>query len=295
MESGRHVLVICALAIVCGGCGGGARSALVDADAEFKRAEFLSEQGDHVRAAKAYAQFAEQFEYDHRADLAQYRTGEEYRIAGRYEAAFEAYNKLFVSFLRSEWLSRADDRCVDMGRELLDDGDTRGLRYLEQVTFRSPYGEQSARAHMVIGNHHYAKGRFAEAKVDYEAVVVDHQDSRWASRAELGAALCEYRRIDRPARNTAHALEAKQRFTKLKDAPFTATEMAVVERYLAEVIDLLAERQMLMARVHLKQGQVEPALRYLKDITDNYRKSKKYYELAVELILYIQEQIEEPK
>lgn len=290
MEYGRYALVVCAL--VCGGCGG-APSALVDVDAEFERAAFLGRKGEHAKAARVYADFAERFEHDRRADYAQYMSGEEYRIAGRYEAASEAYGKLFVNFAHSRYLSRANDRCIEIGRKMLKDSDAGGLRLLNQVTFRSPYGEQSAEAHMIMANHHYASGRFAEAKVEYEAVAVDHSSSRRAPRAALGSALCEYRQIDRPARNIAHALEAKRRFTKLRTAPLTATEMAVVDRYLAEVINLLAERQMLLARVHLKQGQVEPALRYLKDITDNYRKSR-YYEAAVELVLYIQEQVQEP-
>lgn len=294
MKSGHYALVICALAIACGGCGVGSRGVIVDPDAELEQAAFLARKGAHVKAAEAYAEFAERFEYDRRADFAQYKSGDEYRAAGQYAAAAEAYGKLFTDFTHSRYLTQANDHCIAMGRKMLRDGDTGGLRLLTQITYRSPYGKQSAEAHMAMANHHYARGRFAEAKVDYEAVAVDHPHDSRAARAALGSALCEYRQIDRPARNVARALEAKRRFSKLRTAPLTAAEMTLVDRYLPEVINLLAERQMLMARVHLKQGELEPALRYLKDIIDNYRTSS-YCEAAAQLVLYIQEQIEEPK
>jgi len=292
MRFERYVLAMCALAVVCAGCGGGSRTALVDADAEFERALFLRRQEAHAKSAEAFAQFAARYEHDRRADYAQYLSGEGYRLAGREGAAFEAYDKLFATFRHSAYLSRANDRCIDMGKKLLDGGDASGVRFVEQVTLRSPYGERSARAHMVLGNYHYAASRFAEAKTDYVAVADDHPSSPWKTRAELGAALCEYRQIDRPARNMVHALEARRRLTRLRTAPLTATEMAVVDRYLAEVLNLAAERQMLMARFHLKQGDLEPALAYLKDVIENYRGSS-YYDAAVELALTIQKQSRE--
>ncbi len=294
MRSGPYALVICALAIVCAGCGGGSRLAIVDPDAELDRAAFLARKGAHAEAAEAYAEFAEKFDHDNRADYAQYKSGDEYRAAGRYEAASEAYAKLFTDFTHSRYLSKANDDCIAMGKKMLKDDDAGGLRFLALITYRSPYGKQSAEAHMAMANYNYARRRFAEAKVDYEAVAVDHPQDPRAPRAALGSALCEYRQIDRPARNIARALEAKRRFSKLRTAPLTAAEMTLVDRYLPEVINLLAERQMLMARVHLKQGELDAALRYLEDIIDNYRKSR-YYEAAAELALYIHEQIEEPK
>jgi len=294
MGSARSIFLVCALAAVCCGCGWGARAAFVDADAEFDRCVLLRRNGRHAKAAAAFAQFAAKFEHDRRADYAQYLSGEEYRAAGQDEAAFEAYSKLFAAFRHSAYLSKANERCLEMAKGLLARGDSRGVRFLEQVTYRSPYGEQSARAHMMLGNHYYAQGRFADAKVSFDAIMNEHRGSRLAAKAALGAALCEYRQIDRPARNMAHAAAARERFRKLRTAPLSADEMSLVDKYLAEVIDLIAERQLLMARFHLKQGELAPALVYLRDIIENCRTSR-YSRTAAELVLYIHERHMERK
>jgi len=285
MASARSILLLCALAAACCGCGG-ARTAFVDADAEFDRCVLLRRSGRHAKAAAAFAQFATKFEHDRRADYAQYLSGEEYREAGQDEAAFEAYSKLFATFRHSAYLSKANERCLEMAKRLLARGDSRGVRFLEQVTYRSPYGEQSARAHMMLGNHYRAQGRFADAKVSFDAIVNEHRGSRLVAKAALGAALCEYRQIDRPARNMAHAAAARERFRKLRTAPLSADEMSLVDKYLAETIDLIAEHQLLMARFHLKQGELAPALVYLRDIIENCRTSR-YSRTAAELVLYI--------
>ena len=294
MASARFILLLCALAAACCGCGGGTRAAFADTDAEFDRCMLLRRTGRHARAAAAFAQFAAKFEHDRRADYAQYLSGEQYRAAGQHEAAFEAYSKLFTAFRHSAYLSKANDRCLEMAEELLARGRSRGVRFLEQVTFRSPYGEQSARAHMMLGNHYYAQARFADAKFSFDAIVNEHPGSRVVAKAALGAALCEYRQIDRPARNMAHAAAARDRFRKLRTAPLSAAEMGLVDKYLAEVIDLIAERQLLMARFHLKQGELASALAYLRDIIENCRSSR-YSRAAADLVLYIHEQSMERK
>ncbi len=292
MMAFRSTVFLCALAALAGGCRAGPSAAFVDADARFDRAARLKRQGRHVKAAEAFASFADQFEHDTRADYAQYLCGEEYRLAGRVEQAVAAYDRLFEKFPQSRYLTRANQRCLEIAATALKSDEAAGVEYLEQLISRSPFSEESARAHKMLGDHFYGLKRFGEARLEYDAVATETPESPLAPQAALGAALCEYRQIDRPARNMAHLVSARRRLLRLRTAPLTASEMALVDRYLAEVINLGAERQMLMAQFHLKQGQLEPALRYLRDIVENYPKSR-YYQAAADLILYMRQQSRE--
>ena len=286
----RSSLVTCILAAVCCGCGTPARRALVDADAEFDRAVRLRSEGRHVAAAAAFAAFAKDYErIDPRADFAQFLAGDERLAAGHDEAAFEAFSELYRRFPGSAYLGRADGKCLEIGRRLLKAGDSAGAELLGRLADRAPYTGLAAEAHMNLGNHYYAKARFADARFEFDAAAEAQPNGALAAKAQLGAALCEYRQIDRPARNMDHVLAARERFRKLRTAPLSAAEMQSVDTYLKEVLDLAAERHLLMARFHLKQGEVGPALAYLREVLESYSGTR-YYEPALTLMLLIEEE-----
>ncbi len=289
MATSRPRLALCVLSAVCFSCAAQNEGAYVDTDAEFDRAVSLRSAGEHAAAATAFGEFAQEFEHDRRADLAQYLSGEEYIAAGREQAAFEAFCDLYRRFSHSRYLTRADRTCVETGKRLLGSGNSQGVDFLEKVTNRAPYGELAAEAHTALGKYYYENHRFADAGFEFDAAVKGVRDPRLRAQAQLGAALCEYRQIDRPVRNMGHVLEARERLRKLRTAPLDADDMRTADRYLDAALDLAAEHHLRMVTFYLKQGELAPGLAHLREVIENYPGTR-YSEAAARLVLFIQKE-----
>ncbi len=273
MVVAKSNVVTCVLAALCCGCATPGGRAYVDADAEFRRAEDLRLAGKHVAAAKAFAQFAKRLDYDNRANYAQYLSGEAHFAAGNHASALAAFNRLYQRFPYSPYLARANDRCLAIGKVMLKAGNSRAVEVLDNVAARAPYTRTAAEAHMLLGTYHYQRGRFDQAKFEFDSIIAQNRRGAYP-RAELSAALSEYRQIDRPARNLERLEAARQRIVRLRKQALSENDERLAKKYLQEIVDLGAERHLLMAVFYLKQGTIDPALAHLNEIVAKFPTSR---------------------
>jgi len=295
---GRLILLSCALAAACGGCRTAPRPPRVTGDAAFRRADALSAAGHHEAAAHAYARFAKEFAEGGqrvRAGHAQFLCGEEYFAARKYKLALAAFDLLYKRFEGSAYLVRAQRRAVEIGEKLLARGDAAGMAALENVTLRAPYSAAAAQAHLALGRYYQKKGRFADAKFEFDAAAKARLSAEQSAQAEFESAVAEYRLIDRPAKNLEHLAAARLRFQRLRERPLTADAMREVDAYLKAITDLGAERHLLIARFHLIQANTDAALSHLREVLETYAGSSRYEPVARELIARILKAREEQR
>jgi|GEM_PF-3976561 len=265
----RRHFVLFAAVLAASGCGS-TRPAYVDEDARFRRAVQLRSAGEHQAAAAAFADYAREFPTESRAGLAQYWSGEELEASGNDEAAFDAYVALEDRFPESDYVGRARAKCLEIGNRLLTTDATAGERLLRRMADRARHSEAAAQARMRLGEHYFTQGRWAEAKFEFDDVAHEQPQGRLRAKAELRAALAEFRQIDRVDGNMEHALAAQRRLMQLRTAPLDANDMQVVDRYLARVLNLAAEHHLRTAQFYLKQGELRPALNLLREVLETY-------------------------
>jgi len=273
MAPAKLNVLVWVLAVLSCGCATRGERAYVDADAEFRRAEELRLAGKDAAAAKAFERFAKRLDYDSRANYAQYLSGEGYLAAGNYDAALAAFDRLYRRFPYSPYLARANDRCLVIGKAMLKAGNSRGVEVLDHVAARAPYGATAVEAHMLLGAYYYKRGRFDQAKFEFDSIVAQSRQGAHP-RAELSAALSEYRQIDRPARNLERLEAARRRLLRLRKQALSEKDERLAEKYLREIVDLGAERHLLMAAFYLKQGALEPAVAHLNKILEKFPTSR---------------------
>lgn len=265
----RLTFAVCAAVLAVSGCGT-TRPAYVDEDARFQRAVQLRSAGEHQAAAEAFADYAREFPTESRAGLAQYLSGEELEAAGHDQGAFDAYIAVDERFPESAYVGRARAKCLEIGNRLLATDAAAGERLLRRMADRTRHSEAVAQAHMRLGEYYFAQGRWAEAKFEFDGVALEHPHSDLCARAQLRAALAEFRQIDRVDGNMEHVLAAQQRLMALRTAPLDANDMQIVDRYLADVLNLAAERHLRTAQFYLKQGELRAALNLLREVLETY-------------------------
>jgi outer membrane protein assembly factor BamD (BamD/ComL family) len=289
----RPLLGLAGAVLLCAGCARLGDRALADPDAAFRLGVTLRASGRHIDAAEAFGQFARRYESDPRAGYAQYLSGLEWAAAGELDAALAAFARLHQTFPGSRYLAEANAECLKIGEAMAESGDADCVDVLDAVVARAPFTETAARAHLALGRYYYARENFEAATVEFDAVVTEHAGTELGARADFAAALSEYRQIDRPARNLAHLLAARRRFSRLPRRHFSPREQARIDGYLAAIADLGGEHHMQMARFHLKQGTLAPALAHLEEMLRSYRSSR-YSGDAAELILFIEKEAGKP-
>jgi outer membrane protein assembly factor BamD (BamD/ComL family) len=263
--------------------------AYVDVDAQFDRAVELRAEGQHLKAARAFKAFAASYDVDKRADYAQYLAAEEYVAAGLHEPAVDALLVLHQQFPHSAYLDKGNELAVECARHLLSGGSRKATEIVQTLADAAPFGDTAAKLHQELGDHFYERERFADAAYEYDIVDTESSDRRLAAKAGLQAAICEYRQIQRPARNAEHIIEAERRLRALRTADLDATDMRKVDELYRSARHLAAEYRMAMARFYLKQADVVAAVVYLREVAQEYGDTP-YHAEAVDLLLMVQQE-----
>lgn len=284
MASARHIAMLSA-ALILWGCASGPQSAYVNPDSAFTSAMDLRSEGKHKEAAEAFLDFAQRFDHDQRAHLAQYMAGEEYSEAGLFFKALSAFDELYRNFKYSDYLGRADRRTLEMGIALLESGDDRGREFLEKVKVRAPYSPAAYEARMYLGRNLYKKGKFDDAHFEFDAV---SRNTSGVVRAEadMNAALAACAIAAKSPGNAGALENAMKRLEIVRSAELSVESMGVVDAALKDLSDKAAEQHMILASFYLKQAEPMAALAHLKEITEKYPLSR-LHKPAADLTLFI--------
>ena len=292
----RSSAISCVFLALCCGCAASDRRVPDDPAAAFQAAETLRLADSHRAAARAFADFARAFDYDRRAHVAQFRAGTEYLLAHQYDAALNAFEKLHREFRYSWHLVDANALCYGMGVDLLKAGDAKGVTFLEHVCLYARHGDWAHKAHVALGQHYLALGRFFEAQLEFQSALAEHSTGPDGVTAGLLVARSEYKQIDRPARNMDHLEAARHRLKQLSGATTGTKDHAAVKKHLADIAELGAERHLLMTRFYLRQGAVAPALAHLDEVIRRYGASVQRWPAAGEVQdLILKETAKAPK
>jgi outer membrane protein assembly factor BamD (BamD/ComL family) len=280
--------------VLCAGCRLGGDPAYVDDQAMLQKAHELRADGRHVKAAEIYAEFARQFQSTapSRSAMAQYLAGEEYFAAGKMDEAVVALERLVRQFPHSPDLTRANARCLEIGKRQLVADDAAGVKTLESLIQRVPYTSIAAEARMALGKYYYNHGRFGEALVEFKLLADGPEFGPLNERARFHAVCSAFWNVRWPVRDLDQLEAARAALASLREdraSSLSAAEAQRVDRYLGTLDAWGAMHHLRMARFYLKQGTVDPALVHLRKVLTDYPEAE-HSETAARLILLINEE-----
>jgi outer membrane protein assembly factor BamD (BamD/ComL family) len=181
-----------------------------EADAEFKAAETLFQQGKLEDAETAFATLAKKRKGTPWGERGQYYLAETQFQRGKLVTAHDSYELLMKDYpgtdrvdkvvkrefaIAQTWLAQYDPKSPPEsrlpwsahfdGREPWIDVRGHALRALEHVRHHNPQGELADDAVLRIADEHFAQGDYDTAALYYDQLITDHPKSPFLQRAQL--------------------------------------------------------------------------------------------------------------
>ena len=147
---------------------------------------------------------------------------------------------------------------------------TDGERLLRDLVLNFPNGRFADTAHWRLGNYHYDEGNYIEAEASYGAIVEKLSESPWASRAQFNRGLCRLIQVKGPMYDQLNMEAAEEDFREYLRRFPEGDKRAQAEAHIKNLINLMAEKQVSIARWYLGQDKPLAARLFLVRTVSRY-------------------------
>jgi outer membrane protein assembly factor BamD (BamD/ComL family) len=237
-----------------------------EADAEFRAAETLFQQGQLSEAETAFAKIAKKRKNSPWGEKAQYYLAETQFQRGNYVAAHDSYEKLVTTYpgtkyleklvareneIAQKWLAIYDPKAKPdqrmawydrfTGQRPVLDTNGHALAVLEHVRHHDPTGPLADSAVLRIADYHYAQGDYESAALYYDQLITDHPKSQLVQRAQLASIDSKIKGYLGPDYDGSGLEQARE---SVKQTMATFPERAAsTDQDLYHTLDLISEEQ----------------------------------------------------
>lgn len=171
---------------------------------QFKWAMKFYEKKDYKRAAEEFARLANHYKESDIAPEAQYYAGRSYETDNRPYPAFQAYQKVIVSYPFTERINEIIERQYNLGnilykkhsgkllgKEIMTDLD-RAAEVFRTLKENVPFGEYADQAQFMIGECYKKSEQYNEASKEFQKLINEYPRSKLADKSKYEVAQCTY-------------------------------------------------------------------------------------------------------
>ncbi|MFH0796947.1 MAG: tetratricopeptide repeat protein [Candidatus Omnitrophota bacterium] len=246
-------------------------------EAQFAWAEEYVIKRDYSTAIRKLEQLIQVFPNSPLAARTQYRMGELYQMAGDWEKAFKAYQKVVNNYPGSEFVTSAISRQFSIGeaQTAKESGRFSFLRtdhseILGEVVDSAPYAPEAEKALYDLGHHQVRRGNFSESIKTFERLVKNYPDSLFAEKAELETAQAEVELYRRQENSDDLLFSASNRLATFLMKYPQGKYRVPAERLYRQTREMLAEKVFEIARFYQKGENPKAAKIYYQKIFAEY-------------------------
>ncbi len=261
-----------------------ARQPRATPEEQLNYARQLTRNGDYDEALEQFERFFEFYGDTDIADRAQFEKAQCLESAGEHLEASREYQKVIANWpdtkLFSEVIAKEyeiGDRFYELAREDKDKfflfrnrNLKRAVEVYNQVIENQRYTEEAAEARYKIGLCYFSRGRYDDARFEYDDLLEQYPASKWTPLALYGLAMCRYHGV-MPAvydqERTEEALTAFQRFVdEYSDNPRVPDAKVKI----LELQEIVAEKKFRIAEHYLNRGRENSAKMYFLAVLEDY-------------------------
>lgn len=166
------------------------------------------------------------------------------------------------------------DLQLAIGVFYLKKGKYTGVKILQDMVERNPYGPRADEAQFRIARYYLGKGHYVDAAEAFALVVAQYRNSRYREEAMFLKAKASYLDNEGPRRDPLPYEEARVGLSDYLKAYPTGKRTGEAKRLLGEIDDALARKQYLIAEYYRKQRRYRAAHRYYVSLVRKYPNSK---------------------
>ncbi len=217
---------------------------------------------------------------------AQYYVGASWEAMGNAPEAFKTYQEVIEKYPFSERCAEIVRKQYDMTVNLFEGKDNRGnlvkfagddyavVEMFKTVIKNAPYGDLAPPSRYKIGLYLMENNMYREARDEFEKVVNDYPETRWAQAAQYQIAISDTKRSADAAYDQKITQEAVNEFSDFVKKYPQAQLSDEAKDQIQKLRDREAESHFLIARFYEKNQKYTSALVYYQTIVDDFKNSK---------------------
>ena len=266
----------------------------------FEYAKTLYDSKDYDQAIKGFELLVESFPLSNLAGEAQYYIGRSYEGMRKHYYAYLAYQKVIDEYPGSQRISEViakeyeiadffynQERAKILGKSIgMLSSREKALEIFQKIVEDAPYGEYGPLAQYKIGIYYKDTAGYKEAIDEFNKVIDNYPQSRLIVEARYEIAICLLEAAAQRDYKQADINKAIREFQDfITDYPQDKLTAEAVNK-LSELKQKKAEGIFSIAQFYEKQGDLDSALIYYKEIRDSLEDTSLVIK-AVERILVI--------
>jgi len=161
-----------------------------------------------------------------------------------------------------------------VGMAYLERGKRAGVTILREMVERNPYGPRADEAQFRIAKYYFGKQDYAEAAEAFALVTLQYRDSRYREESVFLRAKAMYLTNEGPRRDPLPYEEARVGLQEYVASYPRGKFVAEAQKLLKGIIDVLAQKQYLIAEYYRKQKKPRAAMRYYRQVVTKYPDSR---------------------
>ncbi len=238
--------------------------------------------GEYTRAINEFEKLIKNYPNSVSSPSAQYYIGRSYEAIEDYYQSFLAYQKTIDKYPYNERVDEIIERQYKMGSAFVDGQKAKimgmkilpamdkAVEVLTKVVQNSPYGRYADLAQFKIGEAYKNDGFYEEAVLAYQKLIDDYPKSPLAEDAKYQIALCTYYVSRDPSYDQEFTDKAIEEYKNLIEKTSDIELNKEARDALKRLREKKAESTFVTAEFYEKNGHLQSALVYYKDIADNY-------------------------
>jgi len=169
---------------------------------------------------------------------------------------------------------------------------SRAAEALENAIIEAESPELAAHAQLLLGDSYFFMKEYEQAIPSYKEFLNIYPDSSDAKRAMYRLALSYYNQVDTVDRDLENAEQALKIFEQLKVKYPDFAKENKVDKKIVVLKDLLAEKELYVARFYFRIKKPESAIKRLEYLVKNFKGTKSYPE---GLIMLAENYVDKPE
>ena len=199
--------------------------------------------------------------------------------------AFRHYQSLLRDFPWSSYVPKCEAHVWEIGASYLAkepwfffgdlfSGRERGAEVMREFATSFPSSPRADDALAAIAAYRFSRHEYADAVVFFDRVAKDYSDSEWADLAAFRRAECWHFDSRGAAYDPTPLLRAARDYRRYQSERPNGERRALAEQRAREVDELIAEGELLRARLYLQRDQARGARMHLANVVLAYPNTK---------------------
>lgn len=240
------------------------------AEEQFAWAFEFYEAGNYTKAIQEWKRLIKRFPLSELTSEAQYHIGLALQAKKDYYEAFLAYQAVLDNYPQTGRIKDIVGKEYEIANLLMFSAKNRAVEIYVKIVENAPYGEYADLALYKIGAYYQESGRYQEALAEFKKIEDDHPNSQLLDDARFARAVCLSKvslDADYDQELTDEAIKEFEDF--IIDYPLS-NMMKEAQKILAQLNERKAEQAFKIARFYERQGSIDSAVIYYREVRDKY-------------------------